>query len=534
MSPLIDYATTRYYHCHRFHPYHANAVSKMGKKGRKRLTTNTDGVKSAQPVKIPGLTLVDPSEDSDKFVGQALLDALDALEEQPISSKPSVTNRQSNRNTGSLAKGRKSKAPRKAGKSRHNSVKGTVTDGQPQHLPTATGNEHEYLGGVSLFNIDQPAPMKPSSQISEISTGSVVNPQLNQQNEIPTGRGMAFQFQSTWPSVQPFTVRNQQTQTIVSAQGWNRSVQQNLETQQTNKQPTLYDTYAMQSYGVPMYDVQQSFPWAPNPDNFAGMANSNNVSGSRWPLSSLSTHKVLPEPGKGQRYNLRGRNLSRHPPTPTPTEPYLLQSSTAPKQLHRTKPQKLLIILDLNGVLLFRPNKKNPKNITPREHLEEFLAYLFENHKVMIWSSARPDNVAAMCQQIFTEEQRAKLVAEWARDKLRLTNGQYDNKVQVYKQLSWVWEDSSVQQKTASWRQGKWDQSNTVLIDDTALKAAAEPYNLIEVPEFGLKGDKHNDGVLSQVVGYLEELKYTGNVSYFMRAKPFIVDGGWKFQWRNS
>ena len=81
----------------------------MGKKGRNRRVNNTDEVKSAQPVTIPGLTLVNPSEDNDKFVGQALLDALDALEEQ---SPPRVTNWQPDKNTESLAKGSKSKAPK--------------------------------------------------------------------------------------------------------------------------------------------------------------------------------------------------------------------------------------------------------------------------------------------------------------------------------------------------------------------------------------------------------------------------------------
>jgi hypothetical protein len=347
--------------------------------------------------------------------------------------------------------------------------------------------------------------------------------------------GMAFQFQPAWPSAQPSTVRNQHTPTNVSARGWNSLQQSTFNAHQTNKQPALYGTYAMQSSGVPMLGAQQWFPVVPSLDNFAGMANSDDVSRSRWPISRSPTRETFPELGKGQRYNLRGRKASRDPPTPTPTEAYLLRSRTASKQLRGTVPQKLLIILDLNGVLLFRSGKKNPKTFTPREHLKEFLTYLFTNHKVMIWSSARPENVTAMCQRIFTEEQREMLVGEWARDKLHLTDDQYDNKVQVYKQLSWVWEDASVQQNATSWKslQGKWDQSNTVLLDDTALKAAAEPYNLIEVPEFGSDGDNHEDGVLSQVAGYLEELKYAVNASYFMRTRPFAVDAGWKFQWPN-
>lgn len=517
---------------------HANAVFKMGKNGRNRLATNTEEVKSAQPVKIPGLTLVNPKQDDDAFVGQALLDALDALEERSINCKTSVANRKSNRNTESLTKSRKPKA-RKAARSRPNAVKGTVGDGQVHH-PSATTwhNECKEHGGVGLSDMNQPAPAHPSFQMPEVATGSADYIQPSQQNTLPNGKSsteMAFQFQSTWASVQPLTLRNQLMQTNTSTQGWNGRQRQNWEAQQTNRQPALYGTYVMQSYGVPMYGAQQQFPQASTPDNFLGMANSNGVSGSRWANGHLFTRTVFTEPEEGQRYNLRGRKSPRDPPTPMPTEAYLLQSSTAPQQLGGTIPQKLLVILDLNGVLLFRPRKKSPKNFTPRAHLKEFLGYLFANHEVMIWSSARPENVAAMCQGIFTRTQRAKLVAEWARDKLRLTDDQYDNKVQVYKQLSWIWEDPSLREEATRLRpgQGKWDQSNTVLLDDTALKAAAEPYNLIEVPQFGHDGDNYKDGVLSQVVGYLEELKYAGNASYFMRTNPFAVDAGWNFVWPN-
>lgn len=511
----------------------------MGKKGRNRLVNDRQEVKSAQPVKIPGLTLVNPSEDNYNFVGQALLDTLDALEEKSINSKRRITNWQPNKNTGSLAKGRKSKAPKKRGRLRKNTLKDTIGNGQSQHLPVTTGeNEHEY-NDFHLFNVDEPSPATSGPQTSQVATGNVAYQQQCQQDEDSyrtIGTGMAFQFQSTWPSVQPSTALNQHALTDMSAQGLNNWERQVSKSHQTNEDSVLYDTSTMQSYAMPMYTTHQWFPQAEGPDNITGIGNPNEVFQSRWAISQSSINKMLPKPKECQRYNLRGQKSPGSPPTPKPTETYLLQSSTAPKQSRVTVPQKLLIILDLNGVLLFRPNRKNPKNFTPRKHLKEFLDYLFANHKVMIWSSARPENVTAMCQRIFTEEQRENLVAEWARDKLRLTTGQYDNKVQVYKQLSWVWEDSSVQRRAKSrkLRQRKWNQSNTVLLDDTALKAAAEPYNLIEVPEFGPKGDNYNDGVLVQVAGYLEELKYAGNASYFMRTRPFVVDGGWKFQWPNQ
>nr|GFD57168.1 hypothetical protein [Tanacetum cinerariifolium] len=84
----------------------------------------------------------------------------------------------------------------------------------------------------------------------------------------------------------------------------------------------------------------------------------------------------------------------------------------------------------------------------------------------MVWSSARPENVRTMCSNLFSEEQRAQLAAVWARDTLRLSPQAYDAKVQVYKQLSWVWNDTAVQ-ATSPEKNQMWSQSNTVLIDDT-------------------------------------------------------------------
>ncbi|KAH9843445.1 catalytic domain of ctd-like phosphatases [Teratosphaeria destructans] len=198
-------------------------------------------------------------------------------------------------------------------------------------------------------------------------------------------------------------------------------------------------------------------------------------------------------------------------PRPQPDGSYLHQANMPILPLG--SPRTLLVVLDLNGTLLHRKSKGS--NFTTRPHVSEFLHYLLTNHTVMIWSSARPDNVKAMCGKLFTKPQMQQLIAVWARDKLRLAQKFYNQKVQVYKQLSWVWEE------LAAGGNGIWDQSNTVLIDDSMEKAASEPHNLVQIEEFEGRADQQSTDVLGQVVRYLEVARDYSDVSSFMREYPF-------------
>ena len=220
-------------------------------------------------------------------------------------------------------------------------------------------------------------------------------------------------------------------------------------------------------------------------------------------------------------------------PEPKPSQEYLERANLPPRRL--TSPKKLLIVLDLNGTLLVRSNRGS--TYTPRPHVNEFLAYCLEHHKLIVWSSARPHNVKPMVAQLFNAEQHAKLVEVWHREHLRL-GVHYNEKVQVYKQLSWLWEDVKVQASFPvdtsapfkiedGWKEPsptptKWDQSNTVLLDDTTDKAASEPYNLICVDEFTKEKKDDGDDVLGRVMAYLEDLKWEADVSAAMRVRPFV------------
>ena len=222
----------------------------------------------------------------------------------------------------------------------------------------------------------------------------------------------------------------------------------------------------------------------------------------------------------------QGRIVYRSPPEPS--EAYIQQSNQTPGLERRTSPRRLLIILDLNGVLIFRPTRKQLTKFKPRPGLDAFFDYIFTNHEVMVWSSVRPENANPMCEELFSKEQYSKLVAIWARDKLRLAPIEYNSRSQVYKQLSWVWGDDKIGARALSVGQEKWSQSDTVLIDDSSIKASAEPYNLLQVPEFKGQDESYSDGpVLDQVVGYLEQVRYALDASRFIRVSPFTVNAGW-------
>ena len=271
---------------------------------------------------------------------------------------------------------------------------------------------------------------------------------------------------------------------------------------------------------------------------------------STRPFSSTSQHnKKAPKQAAPKKSSKKKQPRPVKAPItkpPAPTESYLARATTPPVRLQT--PQRLLIILDLNGTLLYRGNKGGT-GYTPRADLANFLAYCLKHHSLMIWSSATPRNVKELCSKIFRPEERTNLVAEWGRDKLGLSAREYGEKVQVYKRLSKVWEDEAIQKWCPSytefegtiwgpgyreWRETVWGQHNTLLVDDSAEKARSEPWNLVRVPEFvKVKGGEDAEGVLAQVAGWIDEAKMWTDVSAFSasQGKNFALGKGWDWKW---
>jgi hypothetical protein len=101
---------------------------------------------------------------------------------------------------------------------------------------------------------------------------------------------------------------------------------------------------------------------------------------------------------------------------------------------------KKLLVLDLNGTLLFRPKWSPPPHsgpsrgrferpVSPRPFMRTLCKYLFHEETrpwfdTMVWSSAQPHNVATMVQSCFMNEQE-KLVQVWGRDHINLDTDSY-------------------------------------------------------------------------------------------------------------
>ncbi|KAK6079388.1 FCP1-like protein [Seiridium cupressi] len=216
---------------------------------------------------------------------------------------------------------------------------------------------------------------------------------------------------------------------------------------------------------------------------------------------------------------------------PNPTKEYITQSSKSPSVL--PVPRNILVIIDLNGTLLYRPNHKKTSTFVERPYSRNFLDYCLRTFTVAIWSTAKPENVGKMVPQILSPQDQNKLVAVWGRDTLGLSAGDYHQRVQCYKRLDSIWGDPKVAASHPEAQAGKrWDQTNTVLIDDSKEKARPQPYNIIQIPEF--RGDTTEPGlILPQVHDYLNECAYQSDISSFIREKPFKVDPGFGLRGHN-
>ena len=213
-------------------------------------------------------------------------------------------------------------------------------------------------------------------------------------------------------------------------------------------------------------------------------------------------------------------------PRPAPDPRYLLDSQQ-PSSTRQT-PQPLLIVCDLNDTLVKRLTKSGTK-LTRRPGLDAFLAYVFAHHRFMLWTSARPENMQRCLGTLLNPQQQRECVAAWGRNTLGLTNWQYVEKVQVYKRLETVFTSGNVQRTypTGSVDPGRvgggWGVHNTLLVDDSAEKGAAQPYNLLNVDSMGRAKDK----TLIELIGYLEQIKYCDDVRPYVKTNPFHAGQGW-------
>lgn len=161
-----------------------------------------------------------------------------------------------------------------------------------------------------------------------------------------------------------------------------------------------------------------------------------------------------PIPSGGRSPILRSPTITQ-PPEPDaflpPDEYIAISKEPLSTKSGEVKPK--LLVLDLNGALVYRPSRSSSqRRAYPRPFLNCFLQYLFEPEpegtrpwEVFVWSSAQPHNVRHMVETCFglhyiqgvyepeSEEEKEKreengegrLLGVWARDTLGLKSGDY-------------------------------------------------------------------------------------------------------------
>ncbi|KAG0274695.1 hypothetical protein BGZ95_009550 [Linnemannia exigua] len=193
-------------------------------------------------------------------------------------------------------------------------------------------------------------------------------------------------------------------------------------------------------------------------------------------------------------------------------------------------PKKLLVILDLNGTLFYSDDDNyKSRTYTKRPYFVQLLLFLYANCRVMVWSSATHQRVSSMVAAGgFMGIDKMDRI--WNREHLQLHPKDFYRKVLTLKDLEFVWREIESEKSCANPDQllagGKYefqfDQTNTILIDDSPHKSQLQPYNCMIVPDFDkTRMQKGNDIELLKVVHYIKGLLYQDNVSAYMRTCPF-------------
>ncbi|SJL09803.1 uncharacterized protein ARMOST_13184 [Armillaria ostoyae] len=292
--------------------------------------------------------------------------------------------------------------------------------------------------------------------------------------------------------------------------------------------PNDFDYASQWSDGVPYPQYHESSYRQSNGQSWPQDWDTYGYYNSQWQAQPYDYY--APE---ARRWSPRRRDPSPSPP-PIPTEPsveYLELSQQPSTRIDDPSSSRKLLILDLNGTLLYREGKpQGPRRYRrdrvngssepqhrvahPRPYMGSFRQYLFHPKTLewldtMVWSSAQPFNVDHMVDQCFKEE-KEKLIVVWARDTLGLTSAQYHQKTQTTKDLAKPWAALSLlpdenHQATASSSSedgpshsadepaptGEPSRSayshsalTTLLLDDSPLKAQLQPWNHFCVPEY--------------------------------------------------
>ncbi|XP_021750347.1 uncharacterized protein LOC110716022 [Chenopodium quinoa] len=195
--------------------------------------------------------------------------------------------------------------------------------------------------------------------------------------------------------------------------------------------------------------------------------------------------------------------------------------------------RKKLLILDINGILadIVYPPPKGYKADTKiagravftRPFCSDFLKFCLERFNVAIWSS-RSRKIIDRLLNYLIGDMKDKLIFCWDLSYCTASNFrtlENKHKALVFKELRKVWE--SYDDPDLPWKKGEFNESNTLLLDDTPYKALLNPPHTAIFPYSYDYKDGADDaigpgGIIRE---YLEELAMADNVQEYIEQHPF-------------
>ncbi|KAL6318912.1 hypothetical protein AAG906_001385 [Vitis piasezkii] len=207
-------------------------------------------------------------------------------------------------------------------------------------------------------------------------------------------------------------------------------------------------------------------------------------------------------------------------------------SQSLPERAVSCHSRKKLLILDVNGLLAdivpyfvegYKPDiVVSRKSVFKRPFCDDFLQFCFERFDVGVWSSRTKKNVD-MVLEFLMADARHKLLFCW--DQSQCTNTGFTThenpqKPLLLKELRKLWEKH---EPNLRWEKGEYNESNTLLLDDSPCKALLNPaYTAIFPYSYEYKDVKDNMlATGGKLRVYLEGLAMADNVQKYVKQNPF-------------
>ncbi|XP_048135834.1 uncharacterized protein LOC115743462 [Rhodamnia argentea] len=194
--------------------------------------------------------------------------------------------------------------------------------------------------------------------------------------------------------------------------------------------------------------------------------------------------------------------------------------------------RKKLLILDLNGLLAdiipydgygCKPDLiVSRKAVFKRPFVDDFLQFCFEKFAVGVWSSRTERNVVPVVDFLMGDS-KERLLFCWDQSHCtatKFTTIENRDKPLVLKELRKLWDKL---EPNLPWEKGVYNDSNTLLLDDSPYKALRNPPNTGIFPYSYHYRDAQDDslGPGGELRVYLESLALADDVRKYVEQNPF-------------